>query len=69
MSAEPLRESDQEHAGYCRHGRRRLRQGISKVGKVWRGEFCPTNVCEVNWWRFHEPSDSWVQYREQEDYL
>ena len=68
--AEPLRASDQDRAGYCRHGKRILKQGVGRnTAKVWRGEFCPAKVCEVNWWRWNGQIGVWVDYREPEDYL
>ena len=47
----PLTRDDFKQVGYCDHGRRELRQGISKKGNHYRADFCPINECEGMWWR------------------
>jgi len=69
--SERLRESDQDKAGYCRHDKCILKQGVNKnTGKVWRGEFCRAGVCEPTWWRWHEQIGVWISpMYEPNDYL
>jgi len=68
---ERLAEEDQERAGYCRHDKCILKQGISKkTGKAWRGEFCRANVCEPVWWRWNDQMKVWIPpMHEPNDYL
>lgn len=47
-------------AGFCEHGRRQLRQNVSKSGKAWRGEFCVVSECEPMWWRWNEQIGLWI---------
>lgn len=59
--APPLTANDAERASWCDCAiQREMRQGTGKQGKVWRGEFCVLNECEVLWWRFNSQIGLWI---------
>lgn len=62
MSEAPqLTSNDAERASWCDCDiKREMRQGRNKQGKVWRGEFCVLNECEVLWWRYNSQIGLWI---------